>query len=339
LPNIETILADYQTDNLLRLRVLKGHAQLITGSAGLGQFELALQLASSWLCEQPRANGLACGHCASCHLIEAKSHPDLAMLMPETLMLARMWPLPEKAQDEIDSKKRQPSKIIRVDDVREAITFAQRTNSRGVGKVAVIYPAHAMNREAANALLRTLEEPVGETRFILVSDDSTVLLPTIRSRCQTFVVTAPKQALALDWLTTQEMSLADAKIWLKFAGGQPKTAFDLAEKFMSTKVLQNMPAILKSGATAAQLPTGLVEAPQLLLDFLQKLCHDLLCKAQGALPRFFETEWLANLNPAVKRLSDWSKALNSHVRSVEHPLNPSLRLEAILSQTALVLNS
>ena len=107
------------------------------------------------------------------------------MLMPETHMLERGWPLPEKAQAEIDEKKRKPSKEIRVDAMREAIEFAQRTSARGRGKAMLIYPAERMNAVTANALLKTLEEPPGDMRFVLATEAAHLLLPTIRSRCLT----------------------------------------------------------------------------------------------------------------------------------------------------------
>ena len=161
----------------------RGHAWLLHGPSGLGQFELADALVRAWLCDQPTPQG-ACGQCASCHGIDVHTHPDLVVLMPETDMIARGWPLPEKAQSDIDDKKRKPSKEIRVDAMREAIEFAQRTSARGRGKAVLVYPAERMNAITANALLKTLEEPAGDMRFVLATDAAHLLLPTIRSRCR-----------------------------------------------------------------------------------------------------------------------------------------------------------
>ena len=100
----------------------RGHAWLLQGPSGLGQYELALALVSAWLCEKPTAQG-ACGDCPSCHAMAVHTHADLAVLMPETVMIELGWPLSEKAQDEIDKKTRKPSKEIRVDAMRDAVEF------------------------------------------------------------------------------------------------------------------------------------------------------------------------------------------------------------------------
>src|SRR3954471_3305588 len=105
---------------LRQLLQQRGHAWLLQGPSGLGQYALALDMASAWLCETPTPEG-PCGNCASCHAIDVRTHADLFVLMPETVMLELGWPLDEKSQKEIDDKKRKPSKVIRIDDMRDAI--------------------------------------------------------------------------------------------------------------------------------------------------------------------------------------------------------------------------
>jgi DNA polymerase-3 subunit delta' len=193
---------------LLRQR---GHAWLLQGPSGIGQYELALALAAAWLCEQPaEEGGTACGHCPSCHAIEVRTHADLCVLMPEVAMGELGWPLDEKAQADIDDKKRKPSREIRVEAMRDAVGFAQRTSARGRGKVVLVYPAERMNNITANALLKTLEEPVGDVRFVLASEAAWQLLPTIRSRCLGFTLPWPETAEAEAWLVAQDVPAADA---------------------------------------------------------------------------------------------------------------------------------
>ena len=180
----------------------QGHAWLLHGPSGLGQYRLALELARAWLCDRPGAAG-ACGDCPSCHAIDVRGHTDLCLLMPETIMLELGWPLAEKAQAEIDEKKRKPSKEIRVEALRDAVEFAQRTSGRGQGKVVLVYPAERMNAIAANALLKTLEEPAGDLRFVLASEAAHQLLPTIRSRCLGHTMIWPDPVEATAWLQQQ----------------------------------------------------------------------------------------------------------------------------------------
>ena len=186
-----------QTRQLLSQR---GHAWLLHGPSGLGQYDLAMELAQAWLCEYPTSDG-ACNVCGSCHAIAVRTHADLCVLMPETIMLNLGWPLSEKAQSDIDDKKRKASKEIRVDAMRDAVEFAQRTSARGRGKVVLVFPAEQMNNVTANALLKTLEEPPGDVKFVLASESAHQLLPTIRSRCLGHTMVWPEKDLAIEWLT------------------------------------------------------------------------------------------------------------------------------------------
>ena len=116
----------------LSLLAQQGHAWLLQGPSGLGQYALATAMVSAWLCESEHAlTKGACGQCGSCHALSVHTHADLFVLMPETVLLELGWPLSEKAQAEIDNKTRKPSKEIRIDAMRDAIEFSQRTNARG----------------------------------------------------------------------------------------------------------------------------------------------------------------------------------------------------------------
>jgi len=206
-----------QTEQLLSQR---GHAWILAGPSGLGQYDLALSLVSAWLCEQPGPQG-ACGVCGSCHAIEVRTHADVCVLMPETVMMELGWPLSEKAQDDIDKKARKPSREIRIDAMRDAVEFAQRTNARGRGKAVLVFPAERMNNITANALLKTLEEPPGDVKFVLATEAAHQLLPTIRSRCLGHTMVWPETAQALDWLATQGVASSEAEVLLHAAGGRP----------------------------------------------------------------------------------------------------------------------
>jgi len=315
---------------LLRQR---GHAWLLQGPSGLGQYELALSLAAAWLCEDPSPHG-ACGKCPSCHAIEVRTHADLCVLMPEVSMLELGWPLDEKTQADLDDKKRKPSKEIRVEAMRDAVAFAQRTNARGRGKVVLVYPAERMNNVTANTLLKTLEEPVGDVRFVLASEAAWQLLPTIRSRCLGFTMPWPEPAQAQAWLVEQGVSAAEATPLLRAAGGRPNDALRLARGGLTAQAWSRLPQAVRRGEVAALSE----RSPAQAIDVLQKICHDLLAVGTGAQPRFFETADLPP-SPSIRNLSTWSRSLASAAKTAEHPFNAGLMLEALVSEAKVHLNS
>ena len=310
-----------------------GHALLLQGPSGLGQYALALELAQAWLCESPSDQG-ACGQCPSCHGIAVRTHADLCVLMPETEMLARGWPLSEKAQQEIDEKKRKPSREIRVDALRDAVEFAQRTSGRGQGKVVLVYPAERMNAVTANALLKTLEEPVGDLRFVLATEAAHQLLPTIRSRCLTHTMAWPQAPQALEWLQANGLPGTEAIVLLRAAGGRPEDALRLAAAGITAQRWTALPRALARGDASALADWPPAQA----VDALQKTCHDLLSVVAGGTPRFFAA---ADLPAAVSPgpLAAWWRELADTLRTAEHPFNPGLMLEALVSRARAALNS
>jgi DNA polymerase-3 subunit delta' len=318
---------------LLRQR---GHAWLLHGPSGLGQYELGLALAAAWLCEQrDEADGQgACGHCPSCHSIAVRTHADLCLLMPEVAMQELGWPLDEKSQADIDDKKRKPSREIRVEALRDAVGFAQRTSARGRGKVVLVYPAERMNTITANALLKTLEEPVGDVRFVLASEAAWQLLPTIRSRCLGFTLPWPGDDEAREWLVGQGVPPADAAALLRAAGGRPSDALRLAASGQSPKAWSLLPKAMLRGEVGALAN----HAPAQAISALQKLCHDLMTVDSGAAPRFFEAADLPAAPPKAA-LARWARSLANAAKTAEHPFNAGLMLEALVSEARSTLNS
>ncbi len=313
----------------------RGHAWLLQGPSGLGQYDLALALARAWLCESPRADGLACGQCPSCHAIDVRTHADLAVLLPETDMVALQWPLDEKAQADIDDKKRKPSKEIRVEAMREVVEFTQRTSARGRGKVVLVYPAERMNAITANALLKTLEEPPGDVRFVLASEAAHLLLPTIRSRCLGHAMQWPDAEQSLQWLQAQGLGAADARFWLRASGARPNDALALSARGRAPQAWSGFPEAMARGDASAVADWGAFE----LVDALQRLCHDLLAHTQAAQLRFFDSADLPQRHLSLRALADWSRELVRERRSVEHPFNAGLLTEALVSRARIVLNS
>jgi DNA polymerase-3 subunit delta' len=312
------------------------HAIWLNGPAGVGQFDLALALAQAWLCEAAGTRAspeAACGLCASCRLVRARSHPDLMVLVPEALRESLGW----NAGDEEEgggasegSSKRKPSKDIRVEEVRRIVSFAQSTAARGRGKVVVLYPAERMNAISANALLKTLEEPPGELRFVLAGATTDALLPTIRSRCQSLSLGVPDARVAADWLASQGVS--QAEVLLAAAGGQPEEALAWSKEGLDARIWLALPGQLMRGEVG-----GLTAWPiSRVVDVLFKVCHDAMRVAAGAAPTYFiGSEPRFHATPVA--LARWYEELSRLAQHAEHPWQAALTVEWLVQQARCAL--
>jgi DNA polymerase-3 subunit delta' len=310
------------------LETQSAHALLIQGPPGVGQFELAKELAQGWLCESVVApiGARPCGVCASCRLVRARSHPDLLILVPEAMRESPGESLGEGDEGiEERSGKRKPSKEIRVDEVRAVVTFALTTSARGCGKVVVVHPAERMNAVAANAFLKTLEEPAGGTRFLLCSASPDALLPTIRSRCQAFPLKLPTAAEGADWLARQ--GVAEAEVLLAACGGQPQEALARAEFGLDAAAWRALPGRVARGDAAALRGWPL----PWVVDALQKLCHDAACAAAGGQPRYFPAASIPGASDP-RLLLRYGRELDRFRGHAEHPWIADLSLESLVAQ-------
>ena len=181
------------------------HALLISGPEGLGKFDFACQLASRLLCRQANAKK-PCGTCKNCLLFQSGSHPDFRRVTVEE----------EKSQ-------------ISIDQLRDLTAYLSLTAQSATYKLAVIYPAEAMNQHAANSLLKTLEEPAANSILMLVSHQPGRLAPTIRSRCQFLAFKRPDSKMAGSWLHSMLGPSVDTTQLLSMAGGLPLKAMALAQ--------------------------------------------------------------------------------------------------------------
>ncbi|BDI05681.1 DNA polymerase III subunit delta' [Sphaerotilus microaerophilus] len=310
------------------LATQRAHALLVYGPQGVGQLDFALGLARAWLCETPaaaRPQGLACGHCAACHLVDERSHPDLRLIVPEAQRAEAGLPVDEAGSDD-EGKKRKPSREIKVDQIRTALNFAELTAGRAAHKVLVLFPAEAINPIAANALLKTLEEP-GAMRFVLASGAPQALLPTIRSRCQAVQLQMPTREEALAWLGAQ--GVADAAVLLDAAGGQPQAALALHAAGLDAAAWRQFPQWAAQGQAA---PVAGWPLP-LLIDALAKLCHDRALVTLGQPARYFAHSELRAGN--LDALTRWAADLRRRSRVAEHPFSAGLAVEALMLQARL----
>ena len=181
------------------------HAMLFAGPVSVGKRNFARALSAMLLCQSP-TTASACGHCRSCLLLNAGTHPDW------------LWIAPEES-----------GKAIKIDQVRGVVDFMAHTAQQGGRKIAVVEPAESMNRNAANALLKTLEEPSGSAQLILITDAPGRLLPTIRSRCQRVDFPIPPTTQSRGWLALRGIDSAKIAAALIEAEDKPLLASELLD--------------------------------------------------------------------------------------------------------------
>lgn len=155
-------------------------ALLIHEAPGAGGMELALHAAQLFFCTSRPS---PCGHCSNCRRVAQREHPDFIVVGPD----------PESKLGQIS-----------VDQVRAISTHLSLSSYEGKGTFVVFQPADALNRNAANALLKTLEEPRADAHVLLVTAAPSLLPATIRSRCQKLSANAPDRQGALAWLSSQK---------------------------------------------------------------------------------------------------------------------------------------
>ena len=136
-------LAPWLRQQNVSLLSQQGHAWLLQGPSGLGQYELASAMVGAWLCESSNAlTQGACGQCGSCHALSVHTHADLFVLMPETILLELGWPLSEKAQSEIDNKSRKPSKFASM-PCETPLNFRKEPMPEGAAKLSWFFQLSA----------------------------------------------------------------------------------------------------------------------------------------------------------------------------------------------------
>lgn len=233
-----------------------GHAWLLLGDPGLGKEQLAERLARLHLCQQPD-RGEPCGQCHSCQLFDKGHHPDLSTVTVD-------------------------SKTIGVEAIREICARLQNSAQLGRGKVVIIPDAERMTESAANALLKTLEEPAGDSLLLLIASQVSRLLPTILSRCHKHVCQLPTEGETVRWLAEQghQATLAQVRI----CQGAPLRVLRYIEEQQDGKrreLLESFVSLSLTPTRATHVCSQLADETQVRLHWLQLFLCDALKTQAG----------------------------------------------------------
>lgn len=297
------------------------HALLLNGPAGLGKGLFARRLANLLVCEQGAGADAPCGHCRACLLVKAGSHPDIKYIEPE-----------------------ETGKQLKVEQIRTLGSSSVLT-AQGAGyRVFIIDPADAMNVAAANALLKTLEEPVPSALLILVSSQPHRLPATIISRCQRVTFQPPVTADGLAWLAGQGVERERAGRLLGLTGQAPYAALSAdASGLLETHdpAQEAFFALLQGrGDPLALAQSWKGEQLDRLLAWLVLWLNDLLQLQASASPvRLFSVRDQAHLQSLSKgldskRLYRYLDQIQEMRRQLARNLNPELILESLLLEWA-----
>lgn len=302
----------------------RAHALLLHGRQHTGKTDFARHYAQSLLCETPAAGHHPCGHCPSCHLFGQNSHPDFYLLTPET--------------DEEDTTHRKQAQI-KIDTVRHVIQSLLHTSVRGGLRVVLIAPAEALNLQAANALLKILEEPPEAVVFVLLSHNKDRLLPTIKSRCRQLAHTEPTPQAALDYLKQHHPELSDteAAALSAFHGHVPLCRPHPEQHTLHQQLchILTAPRLLAILDFAAQFDRS-KHPLALLLQWLQKWLTDIALAQQNLAPIYHPTWHEAILQVAQRTRADALFAFEKTIRQLSpygrHTLNVKMQTEFLLTQ-------
>ena len=343
------------------------NAILLHGQPGIGKFEFAVTLAKSLLCEGPKDTTRPCNQCEACHWFNAGNHPDFIALVPETHR--KLLPhadyeadeAPRKGKASRDDADGEPSekkekKNISIEETRSAIESLSIGSHRGGNRVILIYPLEMLRSDAANTLLKSLEEPPANTIFILLADRLDRVLPTIRSRCRLLTAPRPDRIQGLSWLHHQlagltELKVSDADIATIYdeQGGAPYSVLNSLiarnnkdEKDELTIGIQASRYLLQSMSQGGRI--NWLDAAEkthkaqyaFLLAAMQRWTSDLQSVLQGGNPRYYPKHLatLKGLSQSARtpKLHHFWKSLVQARRHENHPLASRVQLEALLSQ-------
>jgi DNA polymerase-3 subunit delta' len=281
------------------------HALLLTGPEGIGIDKFANSLSAYLLCRDKKENH-ACGLCKSCVLLMANNHPDFFMIEPE-----------------------ETGKQIKVDNIRALINFIHLSSQYSSSKIVVINPAEAMNRNAANSLLKTLEEPPDGVIFLMVSSQPARLPVTIRSRCQRVNFSKATDEVGINWL--KEAAQLDTNNALElFAScqGRPLEALRLIKSKTTVSrniVLSDLQILTQTTSDTIGIAKkwhdfGALEVFAWLLEFISRMTRSKISGVDDTSNIGRDLQHIANQLNLFQLVNCYDLAIQ-HYRSVTGPFN------------------
>jgi DNA polymerase III subunit delta' len=312
------------------------HSLLIYGEKDLGKLQFGLELAKFLLCESTTHK--PCGQCQACHWVGQGNHPDLFVIVPQNLKSLLPFEIEDTGDEDGEEKKL--SKVIRIEQIRQMISRNELGSYRGGKRVVLIYPIESMQQEAANSLLKTLEEPSDNLHFIIITHQLERILPTIRSRCHLFPINKPSKEHAIVWLQTQlpeTIHLEEISQRLTLKAGSPLRVLQThQEKMLDEQLLVN--ELAKFNQINSSLIIDFLSHHTILeiLNCILKWSIDIDLVSFHLPARYFP-QYQAKIESAVHELNrvhfqQFLSALKDDLRMANHPLFPKIQLDALLTR-------
>ncbi|AGS07007.1 DNA polymerase III subunit delta' [Candidatus Profftella armatura] len=271
--NDNNMLYPWQHDSwrkLQKLRLYLPHTILFYGEKGIGKKYLIDIFIQSLLCENFDENNYICNKCNSCVWFLKKNHPDFRYVHPEIFEKSLLDN--HKKNESLNNK----SKEIKINQIRELSNFINISNHYSKIRIVLLHPADSLNNNAANALLKMLEESPLNSFFILLCDKIDSLLKTILSRCYKFILKSPSRDESLEWLKQQNVSNPD--ILLSEQGGGPLIVFNNAKNKKYNLLINKLKEFLMEADIeyALNISEKLQKIPILIIfEWIQRWVYDL----------------------------------------------------------------
>jgi DNA polymerase-3 subunit delta' len=313
--------------DLLRGHLTNGrfrHAYLITGPQGVGRRTLAIRLAQALNCSQPVEEGVPCGECRACKWIERMQHPDLVVIQAE-----------------------EGSNTLKVEQIREMQRTLSLAPYEAAYKIALLLRFEEANPSAANALLKTLEEPPPQVVMLMTASDAEALLPTIVSRCEVIRLRPLSLDLVSEGLQTRwGLPAEEARLLAHISGGRPGYAYRLSQNPEMLRQRQNQLDDLFRLLTASRVERfsyveELSKDRDLIQNTLQSwltLWRDVLLRNAGAITPLTNIDREKEIEALSKKLSlaevkQMAKTLEATQAQLDRNTNTRLTLEVLMLDT------